>query len=625
MRFTRLAALGVAATSVAVAQVPPSPWNVTVTPTSPLRIGICGAVQLSVLNATGTDVPRNKQGHRITMADFDMSVSGPGVAGHQIDAYHYAVCACQGAAPGAQAKVKAVYPAKALAAAAVVPNVRVEREASFSIGAPVGQANPVACSQPQATPPPAARELEPAAAPQLPVAPRPATPVARAPTPTPALPAASPPPTPAPGISPETPAEITAMPDFSAAPETTAAAELAPPTFMPPPDSPDSQPVSAPVDASRDENPFAMFAALMPVFSSPRCVNCHGGTNPATNTNHKGGQQDIVLNHDDEMVNNDECVLCHNAPEARPWRLAPKIASFAGKDAKQLCRQLRSGPGRFDLRAAFDRADLQEHLQTDELIGVAFIGQKGIGRGSAFWEDTTTEPPPMTRARFVALARHWLEDGLGACNNAWNGTITETTVTEQKSSFAPAPGGRKASTETHITITVVESKATADVRWEMRDFTDAPARECATYNHQTFSALNSQVPVDLTVVINNDMQPTLESAMPAMALPAGVQLPPGFKLPDLPPAGGNFFRYQAPALVAGKHRSDILSLPGCRRALVEKPYDYHVEDTMVTLPPSEAYDGYGNPGSPNDFKGEKVTTIPGGTRKITWNLTRDQE
>lgn len=47
-----------------------------------------------------------------------------------------------------------------------------------------------------------------------------------------------------------------------------------------------------------DDDPLALFAELMPAFSSPRCVNCHGGTDPNVaqeGRNHDAGQVDVGM------------------------------------------------------------------------------------------------------------------------------------------------------------------------------------------------------------------------------------------------------------------------------------------------------------------------------------------
>jgi len=129
------------------------PWNVTVTPTlNPLPVGFCGALQLTVVDVSGREVPRNPQGVRVTIADFDISVSGSSVAASRIDASHWVVCACQGAAVGSTATVIASYPARSLAANARVPGVVLQRPATFTVAPPKGTSNPPACTAAPAVP-----------------------------------------------------------------------------------------------------------------------------------------------------------------------------------------------------------------------------------------------------------------------------------------------------------------------------------------------------------------------------------------------------------------------------------------------------------------------------------------
>jgi hypothetical protein len=125
-----------------------TPWTVTVTPTlNPLPIGMCGAVHLKLLDPVTRDVPRNPQGYRINMGDFDMSVSGgTSAAGHQIDASHFEACGCQGGAAGSTVTVTARYPAQSLPAANRVPGVSIQQSATFVLALPKGTVNPQSCA-----------------------------------------------------------------------------------------------------------------------------------------------------------------------------------------------------------------------------------------------------------------------------------------------------------------------------------------------------------------------------------------------------------------------------------------------------------------------------------------------
>ena len=125
-----------------------NPWTVTVTPTmSPLPAGLCAAVHLTVLEAGGREPPRNRQGNRVTLADFDMSVDSPGdaIVGQYIDRSHWSVCGCPGAPPGAQATITAVYPSKSLDEAARVPGVGFESTAKVALGVAKGSISAPGC------------------------------------------------------------------------------------------------------------------------------------------------------------------------------------------------------------------------------------------------------------------------------------------------------------------------------------------------------------------------------------------------------------------------------------------------------------------------------------------------
>jgi hypothetical protein len=138
--------------AIAVHAEAQSPWTVTLTPTlNPLPIGFCAAIQLRVLDATGRDAPRNSAGARVTISDFDITISGTGVVANRIDASHWESCACQGAPVGSMATVTANYPAQSLAENARVPGVTVQETATFALGPPKGTLNPRACAEPRST------------------------------------------------------------------------------------------------------------------------------------------------------------------------------------------------------------------------------------------------------------------------------------------------------------------------------------------------------------------------------------------------------------------------------------------------------------------------------------------
>jgi microsomal dipeptidase-like Zn-dependent dipeptidase len=176
-------------------------WVVTLTPSPVVPIGQCNAVQLTIRDPATKDVPRDPTGNRVTIADFDMTITPPAgasVAGQWLDAYHFYTCPCQppaGQTPsiGAVATVTATYPAAKLPASKLIRGVSSTTTSSFTLGKPQGTSNPSACAG--ATAPSVATGVPVTGAPVATAPPRgPAvpTPVTPAPAPAPATPAITP-------------------------------------------------------------------------------------------------------------------------------------------------------------------------------------------------------------------------------------------------------------------------------------------------------------------------------------------------------------------------------------------------------------------------------------------------
>src|SRR4030088_2434290 len=129
--------------------------------------------------------------------------------------------------------------------------------------------------------------------------------------------------------------------------------------------------VAAPAHQAAGDESLAMFGEMMPVFSSPRCANCHGGVNPVSGDNHEPGpvaDSTRLSNGDMGFDERAVCQECHTAGTAN-WRTAPKAMGFVGKDTLTLCRQMRQNfglsSGDADSGGAF-----VNHIATDDLIGV---------------------------------------------------------------------------------------------------------------------------------------------------------------------------------------------------------------------------------------------------------------
>lgn len=386
---------------------------------------------------------------------------------------------------------------------------------------------------------------------------------------------------------------------------------------------------AAQTSAAEEDDPLAMFAEMMPVWSSPRCVNCHGATIPDVKPegqNHEGGLVDVVrsANGDATFDGSGTCQGCHDAAPPS-WRLAPARMSLVDKDAETLCRQMRKVNS---LQIAANRAEFDHHLHNDLLIDIAFVGNRGM-------TDVEAAPPPMSKEAFFAAAKRWLEDGQGACSNKWSGTITETTTGIESATFAPAPGGRKLTTESVLTITVDEGEATAAVQWELKDFTDVPTRDCQTHAYHTFSARGTLLPVSLTIAMNPTLPAgefTIPELPPGVELPPGLNLPPGaLQPPGLPPGmtlppgitlpslteGGAFIQYTPTegSRLVGNHNTDLQTTPGCKRELKDERHEYSFNGAHI--------DAKVDPDDPNHLKGEKVIEGQRGTKTvIKWDLRR---
>ncbi|MEO6525907.1 MAG: hypothetical protein ABIP93_04730 [Gemmatimonadaceae bacterium] len=128
-----------------------APWKVTVvTPTTPVPIGACLAVQLLLKDASGKDSPRNPAGWRVGMEDFDLEVTSAdskSAAGQYHGPNNFSVCACQGATIGASGLVTATYPSKTIAPKSRVPNVAFKTSAPFTVGKAQGTHNPDECKE----------------------------------------------------------------------------------------------------------------------------------------------------------------------------------------------------------------------------------------------------------------------------------------------------------------------------------------------------------------------------------------------------------------------------------------------------------------------------------------------
>jgi len=164
--------------------------------------------------------------------------------------------------------------------------------------------------------------------------------------------------------------------------------------------------------------PLDLFAELMPVFSHPRCVNCHSDMDPnseARYVDHGGGF----------VQRGNSCTETCHTDEPDWLRMAPPKFHFKGLDTKAICL----------MQKQFIKDNSPSlwlsHLSTDSLIGAGFIGLRG---GAADVEDK----PPMARDEFVEKAANWLLYGAASCGH-WQGVITQTETLEDGTYDYPEP------------------------------------------------------------------------------------------------------------------------------------------------------------------------------------------
>jgi hypothetical protein len=185
-----------------------------------------------------------------------------------------------------------------------------------------------------------------------------------------------------------------------------------------------------PLSEQQEEEAPKAFAAMVPTFTHPRCINCHGAVNPfEPNTPHLSGRvgktfkqlsiRDDILGKDVQVTvvdvedpdhRWDSCKDCHSAFPGI-WALPPPSKWFTGKSALQLCEQMKSN---------FSSAEqFLEHVEHDvapfPFIEEGFKGTRGLDEnGQATYQNVTgkdfqPEPPPITHAQFLDQAKAWVD------------------------------------------------------------------------------------------------------------------------------------------------------------------------------------------------------------------------
>lgn len=172
----------------------------------------------------------------------------------------------------------------------------------------------------------------------------------------------------------------------------------------PPPSPPSPQSSADPID---------LFKEIYPVFAHPRCVNCHGvvqsfpGNIRSVNATHHNEPEG-----DSQIAGN--CALCHDTPKVleTAWQfVAPAHMSFVGKDLEQMCAlqsdEARSFDDAVNSHSGTVAGTYLHHLINDPLIDAGFEGRAGGDNIDP------PQPPPMSKADFLAAAKKWIDAGAG--------------------------------------------------------------------------------------------------------------------------------------------------------------------------------------------------------------------
>jgi hypothetical protein len=164
-----------------------------------------------------------------------------------------------------------------------------------------------------------------------------------------------------------------------------------------------------PIASFAEEESIAAFRAIMPVFQSPRCMNCHTVTSfPRQGDDRHRHSMNVVRGVDGHGAPALRCSTCHQRANqtasgvpgaAEDWRLAPLSMGWEDLSAGELCRRL------LDTSANGGRSGsaVMDHLSTNLVCWAWTPG--GNSRG------VVRRSPPLSYDEFIHLAHRWIETG----------------------------------------------------------------------------------------------------------------------------------------------------------------------------------------------------------------------
>jgi len=161
---------------------------------------------------------------------------------------------------------------------------------------------------------------------------------------------------------------------------------------------------------AQERDGAAMFRQMARVLQSPRCMNCHTGSEfPRQGDDRHRHIFNVMRGPDNRGAPGLHCATCHQSvnqaasgvPGARDWQLAPLRMAWEGLSVGELCRALLDPK-----RGGMTPERMVPHLGTSLVRWAWSPGRDHAGRERA--------PPPMAYDEFIALTRAWVASG-AAC------------------------------------------------------------------------------------------------------------------------------------------------------------------------------------------------------------------
>jgi hypothetical protein len=213
------------------------------------------------------------------------------------------------------------------------------------------------------------------------------------------------------------------------------------------------QPSRAPVQPATDVD--KLFANLYPVFSHPRCLNCHGVVVEPPGDDESVTKESHPAAEKDDPEKGAECGTCHDETEqiSMLWGLAPPHLRWAGLDADALCAIQATEAKRRNTRVGglspATQGSYLNHIDHDPLISQAWNGRAG----GALPVDEKKAAPPGTHATFLAATTEWVKAGMPCRTNA---LVTQRETFSSSYSFTgPTPDARTSVSQTAARHVVV--------------------------------------------------------------------------------------------------------------------------------------------------------------------------